>query len=106
MSLLSVKSDDMDYDLWCQFLKYTKPFHLNKLLSFQRNHVLTKTSTMQSVMLSERPRIIAIHFPEIRFPSRSSYMFWHIHRILVKTFQGSYLIGLVKLYKWRIVNLK
>ena len=97
---------DMDYDLWYQFLQHTEPYYLNKLLSFQRNHLLTKTSTMKSVMMAERPQILECYFPEVIFPSRSKYVIWKLHRILVKTFLGSYFTGLLKLYKTKANILK
>ena len=84
----------MDYDLWFQFVKQTNFHFIHRLLSFQRQHDATKSSTMQDVATVEKPRVARNYFPQLPPVSNLRRYAWKAHRVAFRTFTGSYLRGL------------
>ncbi|MCY2951279.1 MAG: glycosyltransferase family 2 protein [Planctomycetota bacterium] len=85
----------MDYDLWFQFVRQTPFWFLGRLLSYQRHHLLTKTSTIQHIAAKENPAVARLYLPN--FPARTPlrHFAWRLHRTLKKLIAGSYLRSLV-----------
>lgn len=86
----------MDYDLWFQFLPQTRFWFLRRLLSYQRQHGLTKTSTIQHIANTEKPAVARLHLPGFPPPNPFRHCSWRVHRIIKKIAAGSYLRGFLQ----------
>jgi glycosyltransferase involved in cell wall biosynthesis len=83
----------LDMDLWFQFQKLSEPKMLRQLLSYQRQHGNSKTSRIQHIRAKEYPIVLQRHLGYR--PKTNSFLplFWRVHRMIVKIFYGTYLVG-------------
>jgi glycosyltransferase involved in cell wall biosynthesis len=83
----------MDYDLWFRMSRLSALHHVDRVLSRQRQHCLTKTATGKAEHEAEKRMVRSGYYGE-ESPLRSSAMFliYKLHRVVVKALRGRYVL--------------
>jgi glycosyltransferase involved in cell wall biosynthesis len=85
----------MDYDLWFRFARQTTPSIIPEILSRQRQHGETKTSSNTSAMDAEKELVRRRFFSQLPNPAMRKIQsgLWRLHRIITKAVDGCYRAG-------------